>query len=223
MKLFYSPGACSIGIHFMLEEIGTPFETQKVNLGAGEQFEPWYRAINPKSKVPALQRDDGEVLTEFPVIAQFLWNGRSRPQDGRDGAQVPSTLDDGMLAEMELVEYAVSTVHMQGFTRIFRPEKFCPDEASHDVVKGRGVEIVKAGLEVLAPAVEKLPSLSTGISMADAALFYVLLWGIDRLKLEAPDPLASRYRSLKMRPSATRVFTREGISLPAHEGRTKAS
>jgi len=130
---------------------------------------------------------------------------------------------DGMLAEMELVEYAVSTVHMQGFTRIFRPEKFCPDEASHDVVKGRGVEIVKAGLEVLAPAVEKLPSLSTGISMADAALFYVLLWGIDRLKLEAPDPLASRYRSLKMRPSATRVFTREGISLPAHEGRTKAS
>jgi glutathione S-transferase len=214
MKLYYSPGACSIGIHFLLEEIGTPFETQKVDLGAGEQFEPWYRAINPKSKVPALQRDDGSVLTEFPVIAHFLWNGRAGADQGQDGARVSRTLDDGMLAGMEIVEYAVSTVHMQGFTRIFRPEKFCPDEASHDVVRGRGVEIVKAGFEILAPAVERLPSLSTGVSMADAALFYVLLWGIDRLKFEVPDPLASRYRSLKMRPSATCVFTREGISLP---------
>jgi glutathione S-transferase len=209
MKLYYSPGACSIGIHFLLEELGTPFETQKVDLRAGEQFDPWYRAINPKSKVPALQRDDGRVLTEFPVIAHFLWSGRARP---KDGPPAPGTLEDGMLAEMEIIEYAVSTVHMQGFTRIFRPEKFCPDEPSHDVVKGRGVEIVRAGLEILAPAVEKLPSLSTGISIADAALFYVLLWGTDRLKFEVPDPLASRYRSLKMRPSATRVFTREGLA-----------
>jgi glutathione S-transferase len=216
MKLYYSPGACSIGIHFLLEEIGTPFETQKVDLGAGEQFEPWYRAINPKSKVPALQRDDGSVLTEFPVIAHFLWNGRAGPHRGQDGAPVPSMSDEAVLAELEIVEHAVSTIHMQGFTRIFRPERFCPDEASHGIVKGRGVEIVKAGLEILAPAVEKLPSLSTGISMADAALFYVLLWGIDRVKLEVPDPLASRYRSLKMRPSATRVFAREGISLPTH-------
>jgi glutathione S-transferase len=211
MRLYYSPGACSIGLHVLLEEIGTPFETQKVDLRASEQFAPWYAAINPKGKVPALQRDDGRVLTEFPVIAHFLWSGRSR---GGEAAHVANGAADDLLAEMEIIEYVVGTVHMQGFTRIFRPEKFSPDEATHGAVKGQGVEIVKAGLEILGPAVAGLPSLSNGISMADAALFYVLFWAVDRMKLAVPDPLASRYGALKTRPSAARVFTREGIALP---------
>ena len=72
MKLYYMPGACSIGIHVLLEEIGKPYEAQLVNLREGGQFKPEFTAVNPKSKVPTLVRDDGSVLTEYPAIAWWL-------------------------------------------------------------------------------------------------------------------------------------------------------
>ena len=72
MKLMFAPGACSIGIHVLLEEIGKPYETQRVNLQEGAQYKPDFTTINPKSKVPTLVRDDGSVLTEFPAIAYWL-------------------------------------------------------------------------------------------------------------------------------------------------------
>ena len=77
MKLMYSPGACSIGIHVLLEEIGKPYETQLVNLREGGQFKPEFTSVNPKSKVPTLVRDDGSVLTEYPAIA--YWLARTNP------------------------------------------------------------------------------------------------------------------------------------------------
>ena len=66
MKLMYSPGACSVGIHVLLEEIGKPYEAQLVNLREGGQFKPEFTAVNPKSKVPTLVRDDGSVLDGVP-------------------------------------------------------------------------------------------------------------------------------------------------------------
>src|SRR5208337_2181759 len=78
MKLLYSPGACSLGIHLLLEEIGKPYDAAQVNLREGAQFKPEFMSVNPKSKVPTLVRDDGSVLTEFPAIA--YWLARSHPQ-----------------------------------------------------------------------------------------------------------------------------------------------
>ncbi len=78
MKLFYAPGACSLGIHVLLEEIGKPYETAVVKFAEGAQYKPDFTAINPKSKVPTLVRDDGSVLTEFPAIA--YWLARTNPQ-----------------------------------------------------------------------------------------------------------------------------------------------
>ena len=62
MKLYYAPGACSIGIHVLLEEIGKPYEAQLVNLREGGQFKPDFTSVNPKSKVPTLVRDDAAVF-----------------------------------------------------------------------------------------------------------------------------------------------------------------
>ena len=77
MKLYYAPGACSIGIHVLLEEIGKPYEAERVNLQQGEQYKPDFTTVNPKSKVPTLARDDGSVLTEYPAIA--YWLARTNP------------------------------------------------------------------------------------------------------------------------------------------------
>ncbi|WP_296819758.1 glutathione S-transferase N-terminal domain-containing protein [Brevundimonas sp.] len=70
-KLYYSPGACSLAAHTVLEEIGAPYEAQAVNLRAGEHKEPTYLAINPKGAVPALATEHG-VLTENVAILNYL-------------------------------------------------------------------------------------------------------------------------------------------------------
>src|SRR5690348_12386590 len=72
MKLYYSPGACSIAIHALLEEIGKPYEAEKVDLRQKAQFSAGYLKVNPKAQVPALLRDDGTVLTELVAIATWL-------------------------------------------------------------------------------------------------------------------------------------------------------
>ncbi|OYV28276.1 MAG: glutathione S-transferase, partial [Acidocella sp. 20-61-6] len=78
MKLFYSPNACSMAIHIVLEEIGKPYELALVDFAKASQYQPEYLAVNPKSKVPALMRDDGAVLTELPAIAWYL--AKTNPQ-----------------------------------------------------------------------------------------------------------------------------------------------
>ena len=72
MKLFYGPGACSMGIHILLEEIGKPYDAVRLDMRAGDTQKPDFLAINPKGKVPTIQRDDGTIVTEYPVIAHWL-------------------------------------------------------------------------------------------------------------------------------------------------------
>src|SRR3954451_7468930 len=73
MKLFYSPGACSLSPNIVAREAGIDLRLQKVDLKTKTiETEGDFFAINPKGYVPALQLDNGEVLTEGPVIVQYL-------------------------------------------------------------------------------------------------------------------------------------------------------
>jgi glutathione S-transferase len=206
MKLIYAPGACSVGIHFLMEEIGKPFTAERLDIKGGEQFQPAFTNVNPKSKVPTLVLDDGAVLTEFPAIA--FWLGKSNPQAGL----LPADLD-GEARILEMLDYAVSTIHMQGFSRIFRPVKFSPSEADHDAVKGMGTEIaLKAFGNVSKVLGSRRFIIGDKLSVADFALFYVHFWAIDRVKLALPDNCAAYYARLKARPAAQKVFMTEGIT-----------
>ncbi|MBS7664303.1 glutathione transferase GstA [Pseudomonas lalucatii] len=73
MKLYYSPGACSLAVHIVLQETGLPFVLERVDLATHEteQGGDYYR-VNPKGAVPTLELDDGTRLTEGPVINQYL-------------------------------------------------------------------------------------------------------------------------------------------------------
>ncbi|MGM4886078.1 glutathione S-transferase family protein [Tardiphaga sp. 604_B6_N1_1] len=206
MKLYYAPGACSIGIHYLLETIGRPYERHKLDIKSGENRQSWFMDINPKAKVPTLQRDDGSVLTEFPVIAHYL--AASVPEAGL----VPSDPERALRAA-ELTDFLVATLHMQGFSRIFRPAKFCEDPAQHDGIQRQGRDIVQAGLAVVERDLKPGSVLHDAASFADSALFYVMFWAIDRVKLDAPPACAARYAAFKASEAAKRVFEAEGIAL----------
>src|SRR5690242_8400623 len=138
MKLYYAPGACSMGIHLLLEEIGKPYETQMLNFRESEQYKPEFTRVNPKSKVPTIVRDDGSVLTEFPAIA--FWLARTNPS-----AKLLPDDPEAATRAFEALDYVVATIHMQGFSRIFRPGNYTPNAADEEAVKKRGVEIFNKG------------------------------------------------------------------------------
>src|ERR1700761_3682508 len=170
MKLYYAPGVCSIGIHVLLEEIGKPYDLQAVNLREGAQYKPEFTAVSTKSKVPALERDDGSILTEFPVIATYL--AMTNPDKGL----MPQDMETA-LRGYDAMEYAVGTMHGQGFARIFRPGNFGPPD-QEDAVKARGREMVEKGFQILDKALEGKSYVGgDSLSIGDAALFYVEFWG----------------------------------------------
>lgn len=206
MKLYYAPGACSIGIHVLLEEIGKPYQLEAVDLRNGAQFKPPFTGLNPKAKVPTLERDDGSILTEFPIIA--LWLARQNPQ----ASLVPQD-DETMIRAAEAMEYAVGTVHGQGFARIFRSERFAPSAADQEAVKAAGREIVEKGFAVLDQALAGKSYLGGDrLSAADAALFYVEFWGSKRLGMTLPANCAAHFARMAARPAVARVMKQEGFA-----------
>ena len=207
MKLYYSPGACSLGIHVVLEELGKPYELALVALKDGAQHKPEFFAVNPKSKVPALDRGDGRVLTEFPVIA--WWLAKSNPE-----AALMPTEFEGETRCLELLDYICSTVHPQGFTRQFRAANFTPREEDHPKVVEQGKALAAKYFDTL----EKhwtggTYALASGYSVADAALFFVEYWAVRRSGMTLPPRLEAHLRAMLARPAVQRALTQEGLAL----------
>ena len=154
--------------------------------------------INPKSKVPTLQKDDGSVLTEFPAIA--TWLARKNPEKN-----LLPTDADGEARALEAMDYVVSTMHMQGFSRMFRPGNFAPTEADHDKVKARGKEIMEKGLALMDKALEGKEYVAGKFSVADAALFYVTFWAAGPHEDAAAQERRRPLRAHEGRPAVKRT------------------
>ena len=204
MKLYYAPGACSIGIHVLLEEIGKPYESEVVNLREGAQFKPEFTTVNPKSKVPTLARDDGTVMTEYPAIA--YWLARTNP----NLKLLPDDFD-GQARCLELTDYAVATIHMQGFSRIFRASNFAPTASDEETVKAKGTEIVTKGFANMDKALDGKQYLCGLYSIADTALFYTEFWA-KRLNITLPANCAAHLERMLVRPAVAATLKAEGLS-----------
>jgi glutathione S-transferase len=205
MKLYYAPNACSLGIHVLLEELGVPFEISKVDLYNGAQHQGEYLAINPKAKVPALERDDGAVITEYPAIAYYL--ARSFP----DAKLFPDDLD-AQTEVLELLDYMIATVHMRGFTRIFRPAMFSPTPEDEAKVKEAGVAVISKGFDLLAAQLEDKDYLIGSYSIADTALFFLAWWAVKRAQITVPPAIHGFLNLMLSRPAVQRALAKEGLA-----------
>lgn len=202
MKLYLTPGSCSIGIHVLLEELDLIFEAHIVNLLAGDHLKPEFLAINPKGTVPTLVRDDNTSLTEFQAIA--YWLARNYPK----AALIPEDPDDAARI-IELMDFVVGTLHGQGFLRIFVPEKFSSDPAHFTHVKEQGQELVQKALITVNNQLPDTGYAFGRFSIADAALFYVEFWA-DKAGIELPVRCLQHYRLMLSRPAVRRVLMEEG-------------
>jgi|ERR1700694_2670783 glutathione S-transferase len=203
MKLFYAPGACSIGIHVLMEEVGKPYEGVPVNLREGAQFKPEFTSINPKSKVPTVVDDEGTVRTEFPAIA--YWLARTNPFANL----LPDNIDQQARA-LELMDYSVATIHMQGFARIFRAPNFSPTVSDEAAVKAKGTEIAEKGFATLDKALAGKEYAVGNFSIADSAIFYVEFWA-KRVGIPLPANSAAHLERMLARPSVQRTMKAEGL------------
>lgn len=204
MKLFYSPNASSLGIHVLLEEIGKPFELMKVDFTTGAQYKPPYILLNPKAKVPALIGEDGTLITEWPAIAWYL--AKSNP--------AANLLPQSILGEvrvLELLDYMISTVHMRGFTRIFRPGNFTPTNSDEAAVQQTGRDTVQTGLKLLADLLGTKAYLLGDYSIADAAVFFLEFWAVKRVGLVLPQAISGHFELMQARPAVRRALASEGL------------
>jgi glutathione S-transferase len=127
LKLYYSPGACSLASHIVLEEAKAPYTSWRVDLKAGEQRSPEYLKINPKGRVPALATERG-ILTESPVIMGFI--ARSFPQ-----ARLANLDDSFAFGEMQAFNlFLTATVHV-AFAHVFRPTRYGDGDATAIAMK----------------------------------------------------------------------------------------
>jgi glutathione S-transferase len=206
LKFYMTPGSCTTGIHILLEELNLPFEVHPVNLPAGEHRTAAFRALNPKSTLPVLVLDDGRALTEFQAIA--WWLARSHPHAGL----LPEDLD-GEVRVLEVMDYVVGTLHMQGFARIFTADSFSANPAEHEAVAQRGREIIADAFAVLDGQLAGRDYVTGHFGIADAALFYTEFWA-DRTGIALPGRCAAHYRTMLARPAVRQVLMEEGYRLP---------
>jgi glutathione S-transferase len=203
LKLFYSPGACSIVPHIALEEAGAEFEPVRVMLAEGEHMRPEYLAINPHARVPALGTDQG-VITENIAILNFIADSF--------GAAGSVPRGDAFEAARcnELLGWFASSVHIS-FATIWRGSRFTDDESVWPALAAGG----KAALKKHFAEIEELCAdgwLAGGaFTAADsyAAIFY--RWG---RRIEKDMGGYPRWAALVARvvdrPAVQRVLEREG-------------
>jgi glutathione S-transferase len=199
MKLYYSPGACSLSPHIALLEAGLPHDLVKVDLRAKKlENGDDYLTVNPKGQVPALQLDSGEIVTEGPVIVQMIAD-----RVGKDLAPARDSTERYKL--LEWLNFITAELH-KNFGPIFSPA--LADDAKaffKDRVMGKFkyIDSQLGGRDYL---------MGKQFTVADGYLFTMLSWA-DRMKFDLsamPNLLAYKAR-VAARPKVQEALNKEGL------------
>lgn len=201
MKLYYTPGACSLSPHIALLEAGLPYDLVKVDLRAkklenGDDF----LQVNPKGQVPALALDTGEMVTEGPIIIQMIADRAA------DKKLAPARDSNERYKLLEWLNYITTELH-KNLGPMFSPvladdaKAFFKDRA---MGKFKYVESQLAGRDYL---------MGNQFTVADGYLFTMIMWAQDRLGFDLsglPNLMAYKAR-VAARPKVQEALKKEGL------------
>ena len=203
LTLYFTPGACSLAPHIMLEESGKPYETKRVDLANGEQRTEAYLKINPQGRVPALRLDNGEHVAENTAILPYLGKRFGLwPNDPVAEAKA-----------LSLIGFFAASVH-PAHAHVGRPERYASDPAAFPTLKEIGLKAFHNYLQQVDRMLAGREWFSEQYSVLDPYAFVFYTWGIRR---ELPMTELKNYTAFKdrmlKRPAVGRVLEDEKIKV----------
>lgn len=178
--LYIAPSACSFGAHVIVRELGLPIDIVKVPL---RQADSPILQINPLGRVPALQLDNGSVITENSAILPYL-------ADLAPGTPLFAAAGSTERAQIQSwIGYLNSEVHVGGFRPINRPERYSADESAFEGIRNQSRKTLHSALQHVDSALQgKQYLVGDRFTIADAYLGVFVRWiarlGDDFLDLE---------------------------------------
>ena len=202
MKLFYKPGACSLATHIILNELEFRFELEKTDTDkATTESGVDFLSVNPNGYVPALQTDDGDVITENPAILQYL------ADNAPDAGIAPPNGSFARIRLQELLNFLASELH-KAYSPFFSGKDLDEDEAR--AVRKKIARRITHLEQRLADGRAYL--LGTDFSVADAYAFVVLNWSrVVDFDLGAFPKAQAFVRRVGDRPAVVRAMVAEGL------------
>ena len=206
VKLYYAPGACSFASHIAIEEVGIPYETQKLDLAAGDQRKPEYLKINPRGRVPTCVVD-GHVITENVGIITYFAGGYPKagiwPKDTWHQALAVSSM-----------AWLSNTVHAC-YGHLVRPARYADDAASQESIRTKARNMYEEYLrEIDGLLAGRKWAIGDHYTCVDGYLLVFYRWG-NRQKMPVRD--LKNYSALMdkvlARPAVKKVMADEGITL----------
>ena len=198
MKLYYSPGACSQAPHIILHETGLSHEAVKVDLKEKRTEDGRdYRTINLKGAVPALELDNGEVLTENAVVLQYLGDRTNL------GEWLPPMGDFRRYRVLEWLNFITTELH-KNFAPLFKPD-------AGDEVKAFARKTVEERFDYVEREFAGPYVMGDSATLPDAYLFVLLGWAEKMIGLDRWPKLAKFRRMFAERPAVRHVLKFEGL------------
>jgi len=203
MKLYYSPGACSLAPHIVLEEIGKPYETSTMD---GSTKTKAYLNINPKGRIPFFS--DGELgITEASAIMTYL--ALSNPSS--------NLIDTTPLQFARTVEWMnwLATIHTQTIAQNWRPERFTDEESAYAGIQKKGMQgLTETCALIDLKLKQKKWAVGDRYSIADPYLLVFYRWG-NRLeqKMTQFKHWTKHTELMEKRTAVKNVLAAEKISL----------
>jgi len=207
LKLYFSPGACSLAAHIVLEESGFPYETQRLNLAEGEQRRPEYLKLNPMGRVPTLVVD-GKPLTEN--VAILTWLGGGFPQKG---LWPKETWSQAML--LSALAWCSNTLHPT-YAHVIRAARYTDDAAAQETVKAKARQMYREYLGMVDGWLGKTPKWMMGeqYTVGDPYLFVFYRWANrNQFDVKSLANYTRHAQAVMARPAVKKVMADEGITL----------
>ncbi|MGE0031259.1 MAG: glutathione transferase GstA [Steroidobacteraceae bacterium] len=200
MRLFYSPGACSLSPHIVALEAGIDLKLEKVDTRTKTvRVEGDFWSVNPKGYVPALELDNGEILTEGPAIVQYLAD--LKPESGL----APANGTWARVRLQEALNYITSEIH-KSYSPLFNPK------VTSEVRQER-IEYLRRRYALLdAQLAGRQYLFGDQFTVADAYLFVVTNWAkLTGVDLSDFSNLLAFQKRVAARPAVRTALVAEGL------------